>query len=211
MKIGRVYVLFCFIFIFGWVIPLKADISGARSVVVATIDNVYGDIVVDYETDDVLFSSVGRSLDQHLTPALNFEKFTKLILASHWKKATPEQRQQLTEILKAFLFRTLTKAIVEHRHVIISYKENISIMDAVPGRNEERALVSVVVENPSRGPINIDFRMGFENSQWKAYDVIVQDVSFAINYRAILNSEIRKHGIEKVLETFASKLKFESP
>ncbi len=211
MKTGRLYALFCFIFAFGWSIPLQADISGARNVVLATIENVYGDIAVEYDSDDVLRASVEGSLERHLTPSLNFEKFTKLILASHWKKATPEQRTQLTKILKAFLFRTLTKAIIEHRQVIISYKDHIAVMDAVPGRKADRAMVSVVVQSQSRSPINIDFRMGLENSKWQAYDVVVQDVSFAINYRAILNSEIRQHGIDKVVETFATKLKFETP
>jgi len=193
-----------------WCNSLLADLSGAHSAVVETIDSVYSDIALDYQTEDDLRASVARSLDLHLTPTLDFDKFTKLILASHWKKATQAQRERITEILKAFLFRTLTKAIVDHRQILMSYKDHIVIMDALPGRSEDRAIVSVVVHRPSSNPVKIDFRMGFAGDRWTAYDVIVQDVSFAINYRAILNSEIRRDGIEQVIEGFASKLKFET-
>ena len=207
MRILRPLGLFCVIFSLGWIHPLQADIGEARNVVVNAIENIYGDIKADYSTEDALRASIDQSLEYNFIPALDLGKFTKLILASHWKKATPAQRQQITEILQAFLIRTLAKAIVEHRDMLASYKDHITVMDAVPGRNEDRALVSVVVQNQSTGSVDIDFRMGREENQWRAYDVVVKDVSFAINYRAILNSEIRQHGIDKVVESFNAILK----
>lgn len=208
MKIKILLGLFCFIFAFGGVHPLQADISDARDVVVKTINNLYADISAEYETDDMLRASIEQSLERHLTPVLDVGKFTKLILAAHWKKTSTEQRQRFAQILQAFLFRTLTKAIVEHKQILMSYKDDITVKDAKPGRTEDRAIVSVVVQSDLQRPVHLDFRMGFNNGRWSAYDVIVQDVSFAINYRAILNSEIKKHGIEKVAETFASKLTY---
>ncbi len=211
MRKERLLALFCFILAFGCFYPLQADISGAHSTVVAAIDSIYADIASEFESEDELKISVEQSLNRHLSPVLDFEKFTKLILAAHWKKATVVQRQRFSEILKGFLYQSLTKAIVDHRHILVSRKESISVMDAVPGRNEDRAMVSVVVESPSSGNVKIDFRMGRKSENWLAYDVIVQDISFAINYRAILNSEIRQNGIDNVIESFATKLKFELP
>lgn len=208
MKTVKLLGLFCLIFPFSGIVPLQADISGARTVVVGTIDALYSEISGQYESDELLRASVEQSLEQHLTPVLDLNKFTKLILAAHWKKASADQRQQITDILKVFLYRTLTKAIIEHKQVLLSYKDDITVMKAQPGRTEERAVVSVVVRNGSQGSINLDFRMGFSNGQWTAYDVVVQGVSFAINYRAIFNSEIKKKGIEQVVETFASNLKY---
>ncbi len=207
MKIIRLVALCCFSFSLGSFNSLQADVSGAHDVVVTTINNIYGDIAVDYDSDDALRASIEQSIDRHLTPVLDINKFTRLILASHWKKASVQQRQRFTEILRAYLFRTLTKAILEHRQVLLSYQDNIDVMKARSGRNENRAMVSVTVDTGSQSTINLDFRMGRENGTWRAYDVIVQDVSFAINYRAILNSEIKQHGIEKVAESFDTKLR----
>ena len=208
MKTAKLLGIFCFIFTLGGTVPLQAEISGARDIVVATIDDLYSGISGEFESDEMLRASIEQSLEQHLTPVLDLNKFTKLILASHWKKASVEQRQRFTEILKAFLFRTLTKAIIEHQQILLSFKDDITVLEAKPGRTEERAVVTVVVQNGSQAPINLDFRMGFDNSRWSAYDVVVQNVSFAINYRAILNSEIKKNGIDNVVESFASKLDF---
>lgn len=208
MKVTRLSPPICLILVFGCFNSLQADISGAHNVVVATINQLYSDVSVDNDNDEELLASVEQSVERHLTPVLDFEKFTKLILAKHWKTASDEQRARFTKILKGFLFRTLTKAITEHHQTLVSYQEHIKVMDARPGRNEDRATVSVVIDTSDGQTVNIDFRMGRSNGQWQAYDVIVQDISFAINYRAILNSEIKKHGIEKVAETFDSKLKF---
>ena len=209
MKVTRLLITpICLILIFGCINSLRADISGAHNVVLATINQLYSDVSVDYDNDEALLASVEQSVERHLTPVLDFEKFTKLILAKHWKTASDNQRARFASILKGFLFRTLTKAIAEHHQTLVSYQEHIKVMDARPGRNEDRAIVSVVIETSDGQTVNIDFRMGRNNGRWQAYDVIVQEISFAINYRAILNSEIKKHGIEKVAETFDSKLRF---
>ncbi len=208
MKKARLMTLFCLILTVGCLNPARADISGARDVVVSTINHIYHDITVDYDSEEALRASVADSVERHLTPALDFERFTKLILAKHWKGASVEQRERFTDILRGYLYRTLTKAIIEHKQVIVSYRESLDVKPAKPGRNEDRAIVSVVVDTGSEGKVYIDFRMGRINGAWQAYDVIVQDVSFAINYRAILNSEIKRHGIEEVAESFASKLTY---
>ncbi len=208
MKITRPIALFCLLYSICGFSSLKADISEARDVVDVTINNIYAEIATDYDSEEALRASIEQSVDLHLTPVLNFEKFTRLILASHWKKASAEQRDRFTEILRAYLFRTLTKAIMEHRNVLLSYRENIDVKDARPGRDEDRAIVPVVVHTGPQSTVHLDFRMGREEDRWQAYDVIVQDVSFAINYRAILNSEIKRHGIENVAADFASKLNY---
>lgn len=208
MKATRLITPILLILIFGCFNSLQADISGAHNVVVATINQLYSDVSVDNDSDEAMLAIVEQSVERHLTPVLDFEKFTKLILAKHWKTASDDQRDRFTTILKRFLFRTLSKAITDHHQTLVSYQEHIKVMDAKPGRNEDRAMVSVVIDTSDGQPVNIDFRMGRSNGQWQAYDVIVQDISFAINYRAILNSEINKHGIEKVADTFDSKLRF---
>ena len=206
MNIKIYPILFCFILTLGYSNFLLANISGARNVVVDTVNGIYGDISTQHDSELALRESVHQSVRQHLKPVLNFDKFTKLILAAHWKKTSIQQRQQLAEILQNFLFRTLTKAIVDNKQILLSYKEGLVVKEPKPGRTEDRAIVSVVVNTQSQGTVNLDFRMGRENGRWAAYDVIVQGVSFAINYRAILNSEIKKHGIDKVITTFLEQL-----
>ena len=206
MKAKKILIFTCFILAFGCWNSLLADISDARNIVVHTIDNIYLDISTDYASEDALRTNVEQSVRRHLEPVLDFSRFTKLILASHWKKASVEQRDRFADILRTFLYRTLSKAIVEHKQIILSYQDDLVVLEPRPGRTEDRAIVSVVVENHSKGKITLDFRMGQKDGRWSAYDVIVQDVSFAINYRAILNSEIKKNGLDPVIESFTSTL-----
>ena len=45
-----------------------------------------------------------------------------------------------------------------------------------------------------------------DEGAWKVYDVVFEGVSFAINYRTILNSEIKKVGIDEVTTNLSEKL-----
>ena len=131
MKTAKLLGIFCFIFALGGTVPLQAEISGARDVVVATIDDLYSGISGEFESDEMLRASIEQSLEQHLTPVLDLNKFTKLILAAHWKKASVEQRQRFTGNTESIsvqdfnqgYYRTSTNSsLIQGRHYRIGSK-----------------------------------------------------------------------------------------
>ena len=187
--------------------PAQANISEAQSTVSETIKVIYDRIIQDAASEANFDSVATDVVREELLPKLHIEKFSKLILAAHWKKSTPEQREEFTRILTEFLVRSFVKAIVANRDKIDIYLESITISKAVAGNREGRAVVSMLVNFPGSREIEIDFRMTSEDEgAWKVYDVVFEGVSFAINYRTILNSEIKKVGIDEVTTNLSEKL-----
>ena len=185
----------------------QANIGEAQSTVSETIKVIYDRIIQDAATGANFDSVATNAVREELLPKLHIEKFSKLILAAHWKKSTPEQREEFTRILTEFLVRSFVKALVANRDKIDIYLESITISKAVPGNREGRAVVSMLVNFPGSREIQIDFRMTSEDEgAWKLYDVVFEGVSFAINYRSILNSEIKKVGIDEVTANLSEKL-----
>ncbi len=193
-------------FTVGFSTSVHADVSGARDVVVDTMGKIYDKITGDFEDDEALAAAASEVIRLELLPILHVEKFSKLILASHWKDATVQQRREFTYILTEFLLRSFRKAIVVNRDLLAKYLDNIRILEAKKGNNDDRAMVTMLVIVLSQQERKIDFRMTREDGSWKVYDVVFEGISFAINYRTILNSEIKKSGIEAVTANLGEKL-----
>jgi len=49
-------------------------------------------------------------------------------------------------------------------------------------------------------PVPIDYRLYRKNGQWKVYDVVVDGVSLVSNYRSTFAEQIRKGGIDGLIE-----------
>ena len=193
-------------FTVGFSTSVHADVSGARDVVVDTMGKIYNKITGDFEDDEALTATASEVIHLELLPILHVEKFSKLILASHWKDATVQQRREFTYILTEFLLRSFRKAIVGNKDLLENYLDNIRILEAKKGNNDDRAMVTMLVIVPSQQKRKIDFRMTREDGSWKIYDLVFEGISFAINYRTILNSEIKKSGIEAVTANLGEKL-----
>ena len=193
-------------FTVGFSTSVHADVSGARDLIVNTMDLIYDKITGDFEDNETLEAAASDVIHLELLPILHVEKFSKLILASHWKDATVQQRQEFTNILTEFLLRSFLKAIVVNKGLLEQYLDNIRILEAKTGNNDDRAMVTMLVTVSSQQERKINFRMTREDGSWKVYDVVFEGISFAINYRTILNSQIKKSGFEVVTANLGEKL-----
>jgi phospholipid transport system substrate-binding protein len=66
--------------------------------------------------------------------------------------------------------------------------------------NDKRTVVrtQVVLDDGKKLSVDYAFRKS-KNGDWKAYDVIIEGISYVTNYRNQVDAEIRKVGIEKLI------------
>ena len=66
--------------------------------------------------------------------------------------------------------------------------------------NDKRTVVrtQVVLDDGKKLSVDYAFRKSKEGD-WKAYDVIIEGISYVTNYRNQVDAEIRKVGIEKLI------------
>ena len=190
-----------------YVVPTSAtaNIEHARDTVVETLDQLHSEIQIAMSNDADLELAAVEIMRRDLLPRLDLQRFMKLILAKHWRSASHEQRNAFTAVLTEFLMRSFAVAIVGERENISQYFERIEVLPARKGRKDGRAVVVMKMHGDQR-TTEIIFKMNFTDEGWKVYDVVFEGVSFAINYRAILNSEIGKHGLDEVTLNLTEKL-----
>lgn len=140
-------------------------------------------------------------VEKKILPVFDFERMTRLAVGKHWPKASPEQRVALVDAFRGLLVRTYSSALSGVADYTIVFKP----YNAAPGAAE--ATVSTEVIKPGAPPISIDYRVARVDSGWKVVDVKVEGASLVSVYRNSFNSEVRRGGIDGLVESLKKRVR----
>ena len=139
--------------------------------------------------------------EKKVLPHFNFQHMTALALGKEWRKASPQQQQQLTAEFKTLLVRTYSNALTGYRNQRIVYKP--FKMNA----GDTDVLVRTEVHQPGNKPVQLDYSLEKLDAGWKVYDVNVAGISLVTNYREQFGQEVRNGGIEGLIKAITDKNK----
>ncbi len=140
-------------------------------------------------------------VDAKVLPHFNFARMTALAVGKDWRKASPQQQQQLTQEFKTLLVRTYSNALTGYKNQKMVYKP----FKMNPGDSD--ALVRTEVVQPGSKPVQIDYSLEKQDAGWKVYDVVVAGISLVTNYRDQFGQEVRNGGIDGLIAAIAGKNK----
>lgn len=142
-------------------------------------------------------------IDEVFLPHFDIDYASILVLGQHAREATPAQRERFA---RAF-YNSITHRYAEG---LLNYtRGRVKVLPFKGDLNDKRTVVrtQVVLDDGKLVSVDYAFRKG-RNGDWKAYDVIIEGISYVTNYRNQVDAEIRKVGIEKLItnvETQGSK------
>lgn len=140
-------------------------------------------------------------VERKVLPHFNFSRMTALAVGKDWRKASPQQQQQLTHEFKTLLVRTYSNALTGYRNQKIVYKPfKMTAGDA-------EVLVRTEVLQPGAKPVQLDYSLEKQDSGWKVFDVVVAGISLVTNYRDQFGQEVRSGGIDGLISAIATKNK----
>ena len=140
-------------------------------------------------------------VDAKVIPHFNFAHMTALAVGKEWRKASPQQQQQLTAEFKTLLVRTYSNALTSYKNQKVIYKP-FKMNEA-----DSDVLVRTEVHVPGNKPVQLDYSLEKIDSAWKVYDVSVAGISLVTNYRDQFAQEVRHGGIDGLIATIAAKNK----
>ncbi|WP_150427315.1 phospholipid-binding protein MlaC [Dechloromonas sp. CZR5] len=140
-------------------------------------------------------------VDKKVLPHFNFQHMTALALGKEWRKATPQQQQQLTAEFKTLLVRTYSNALTSYKNQKVVYKP----LKMAPSDTD--VLVRTEIHQPGNKPVQLDYSLEKQDSGWKVYDVVVAGISLVTNYRDQFGQEVRNGGIDGLIASIAAKNK----
>jgi phospholipid transport system substrate-binding protein len=177
-----------------------AQAQETPDVLIQTVSDEVLDIIrKDKDIQNGNTAKVIELVDKKILPHFNFPHMTALAVGKEWKKATPQQQQQLTTEFKTLLVRTYSNALIGYRNQKIVYKP--FKMNA----GDVEALVRTEVQQPGSKAIQLDYSLEKLDAGWKVFDVTVAGISLVTNYRDQFGQEVRNSGIDGLISTIAAK------
>jgi phospholipid transport system substrate-binding protein len=128
-----------------------------------------------------------------LLPNFDIEYAARLVLGQTWRTATPEQRKRFVDAFYHSLLRNYGTALADFtadRFVILPYKGD-------PG--DTMATVRTEVKRSSGQAVPVNFSLRKTDGVWKAWDVVIEGISYVKSFRTDFGSEIQQKGLDEVI------------
>lgn len=128
-----------------------------------------------------------------LLPNFDTEYAARLVLGQSWRTATPEQRKRFVDAFYHSLLRNYGAALVDFtgdRFVVLPYKGD-------PG--DTTATVRTEVKKASGDKVPVNFSLHKTPDGWKAWDVVIEGISYVKSFRTDFASEIQQKGLDDVI------------
>ncbi|MEO8747324.1 MAG: ABC transporter substrate-binding protein [Rhodanobacter sp.] len=139
-------------------------------------------------------------IDRIFLPHFDIDYASILVLGMHAREATPDQREQFA---KAF-YNSIT-----HRYAqgLLNYtKGSVKVLPFSGSLNDKRTVVRTQVVLDDGKTLSVDYAFRKTRSgDWKAYDVIIEGISYITNYRNQVDAEIRKVGIQQLIKNLQTQ------
>jgi phospholipid transport system substrate-binding protein len=142
-----------------------------------------------------------QAAEQKLLPYFDFAQMTRLAVGPGWRRATPEQRETLTQAFRSLLVSTYTSALNQASSLL-----DKTLEVRPPQRPDDKdVLVRSVLRSPGKQPLAIDYRMLNDGKGWKVYDVVVEGVSLVTTYRSEFSDEVQRGGVPGLIKALEEK------
>jgi phospholipid transport system substrate-binding protein len=169
------------------------------------VENSAKRMLVELDANRAMYAKDQAKLDalvaNVLLPNFDTEYAARLVLGQTWRTATPEQRKRFVDAFYHSLLRNYGAALVDFtadRFVILPYKGDPS---------DTMATVRTEVKRESGDKVPVNFSLRKTDGVWKAWDVVIEGISYVKSFRTDFGSEIQAKGLDEVINRLETNAK----
>jgi phospholipid transport system substrate-binding protein len=139
-------------------------------------------------------SKIAAVVDKYLMPHFDTETSARVVLGQYWRSATPEQRQRFINAFYHSLLGNYGDALVDFT------PDRLKVLPArvAPGDTTATVRTEVTRKNGDRVSVNYSLRMTPQG--WKAWDVVIDGISYVKSYREDFGAQIQSQGLDTVIK-----------
>jgi phospholipid transport system substrate-binding protein len=143
-------------------------------------------------------AKVGAVVDKWLMPHFDTETSARVVLGQYWRTATPEQRQRFINAFYHSLLSNYGDSLVDFT------PDRLKIFPSrvAPGDTSTTVRTEVTRANGDRVSVNYSLRLTPQG--WKAWDVVIDGISYVKSYREDFGSQIQQQGLDTVIKRLES-------
>ena len=179
--------------------PTSVDTSGPSQLIESSANILLSGIDsrrAEFRKDPTgLYKLVGETLLPHFdTPYA-----AQLVLGQHWRNATPEQRKRFVDAFYQSLLYTYGDAMVDFT------ADRLKVLPTKVAPTDERATVRTEIKRSNGTKVGVNYSLRKVGGQWKAWDVVIDGISYVKSYREDYGSEVQQKGLDAVIARLEAK------
>jgi phospholipid transport system substrate-binding protein len=140
---------------------------------------------------------------QIIFASFDFREMARESLGTHWAKFTPSQRDEFTDVFGSLFERSYSRLVLR----VLRERKAVYGTESI---QQDRATVSTTLVSRQDAKLPVDYRLVRRSEQWAIYDVAIDGVSLAMNYRAQFHKVLRTSSYDMLVERMKTKLEEES-
>jgi phospholipid transport system substrate-binding protein len=170
--------------------PVAADDPG--KLVQASAEGMLKDLDANREAYRKDPTKVNALVDKWLLPHFDTAYSARLVLGKHWRDANEDQRKRFVNAFYQSLLRNYSSALVDFT------SDRMKFLPAQVDGDSATVRTEIKRSNGTRIPVNYSLRK--VNGEWKAWDVVIEGISYVKSFREDFGAEIDQKGLDAVIQ-----------
>jgi phospholipid transport system substrate-binding protein len=133
-------------------------------------------------------------VDKYLLPHFDTAFSAQLVLGKYWRTATPEQRQHFIDAFYHSLLTNYGSALVDFTD------DRLKIFPSKVDPDAKTATVRTEVKRSNGDRVSVNYYLRKTPQGWKAWDVVIDGISYVNSYREDFGAQIEQQGIDAVIK-----------
>jgi phospholipid transport system substrate-binding protein len=138
-------------------------------------------------------------VEQTLLPNFDTPYAAQLVLGQHWRNATPEQRDRFVKAFYQSLLYTYGDAMIDFTG------DRLKVLPTKVTDTDTRATVRTLIKRSNGTNVAVNYSCRKVNGQWKAWDVVIDGISYVKSYREDYGAEVAQKGLDSVIQRLEAK------
>lgn len=141
-------------------------------------------------------SGLYKMVDKLFLPHVDVPFAAQQVLAKHWREASQAQRKRFIDALYQSLLTTYGKALNEFTG------DQMKVLPFKGDPAATTASVQTTIRTRSGSNVRVEYslRKNKDTGEWKAYDVVIEGISYVSSFREDFGTEIERKGLDALLE-----------
>jgi phospholipid transport system substrate-binding protein len=134
--------------------------------------------------------------------AFDFREMSREVLGTQWAKLTPPQQEEFTELFGNLFERSYNRLVLR----FLGERQTVYGATSV---DNGRAVVRTTLVSKNDAKLPVDYQLLSNGERWAIYDVVIDGVSLAMNYRAQFTKILRTSSYETLIQRIKDKIEEE--
>lgn len=176
---------------------------------IASVKTIIDQSVVVFKQQDIPEDARQQKLRAIAESHFDFTQMAQSACGPHWRTFTPAQQAQFVPLFTKFIEDVYLSEIESYSVQKINQQINSSKIEFTKQTSDDPGyaeVFSTVTLEDRQNPIQVNYEMSREGSEWKIYDITIDNISVMANYRNQFNRVLNNDGYDKLVSIMQQKI-----